>query len=86
MFKFPVAQKGKYFQKLKSRDLNFHGLLFRRCFDFRLSYKYTELAKKFWVILGMDIFVLPDIDYFVVFHFGCCTGEENGANGRIEER
>ena len=30
-----------------------------------------------------DIFVQPDIDYFVVLHFGCCTGEENGANGRI---
>ena len=27
--------------------------------------------------------MLPDIDYFVVLHFGCCTGKENGEKGRI---
>jgi len=39
--------------------------------------------KKFYANLGINIFVLPDIILWCL-HFSCCTGKENGANGRIK--
>ena len=60
--------------------MNFYGGLIRHCCDSVCAEPAEEIV---CAILGINIFVAPDIDYFVVFTLRCCTGKENGANGRI---
>ena len=51
-------------------------------FAFTSTQNILNLPNNFCVILGINILVPPDIDYFVVFTLWLLHGK-NGANGRI---
>lgn len=84
---YKLCQKqSKIFSKTFQQEIKFSWKIISTLFWLNEFIKCTEPVEdnlRFFGIRQLNTLVLLDIDYLWCLHFSYCTGQDNGANGRI---